>query len=267
MNFKKKKTVYLNTWHGTGPKKGGNAVKHRKDYDFSRVDIFCCDGEYTHKIFSKWWNVQEDSIFWCGRPREDELVAYTDNDRTQIRYNLKIPSNKKMILYMPTGRESGSKVLNYSVWQEALEKNYVLFVRAHHLSLDDVLKKGEGSFLIDATSYPNINELYCAADILISDYSSAFFDFGLLNKPMYCYAYDYEQYRDEYGLFMDLEKEFPNGIKRTEQEVIDAIIKMDYEAECNKISSYVKQYVAHPESATKCCLDALYRKMELERKR
>lgn len=260
LNFKKKGTIYLNTWHGTGPKKGGNAVKGRKDYDFSRVDIFCCDGKYTHDVFIKYWNAKEESMIWCGRPREDELFTFTQDDRKRIRRALKIPENKKMILYMPTWREYGNRDLEYLKWQENLEKDYIFCVRAHHFSNADVFHDGNHEFFRDVTLYPNVNELYFAADILISDYSSAFFDYGLLGKPMYCYAYDYEQYRDNYGLFMDLEHEFPNGVMRKETEVIAAIKGMDYTTECRKSSAYCATYVKHSENATQRCLDEIYKK-------
>ena len=61
-------------------------------------------------------------------------------------------------------------------------------------------------FVIDASNYANVNELYWISDILISDYSSAFFDFGLLGKPMFCYAYDYDEYNNSNGLLMNLKE-------------------------------------------------------------
>ena len=124
----------MNTWHGTGPKKGGNAVAGRKDYDFSRVDIFCCDGQYTHDIFIKWFNATDKSMLWCGRPREDELMAFTDNDRKRVRGLLGLSENMKANLYMPTWRENQLQNLNYDMWESMLEKNYCLLVRAHHFT-------------------------------------------------------------------------------------------------------------------------------------
>ena len=112
--------------------------------------------------------------------------------------------------------------------------------------------------VIDCTDYPNVNDLYAAADILISDYSSAFFDYGLLGKPMFCYADDYDRYRDEYGLFMDMEHEFPNGVFRSEEKLVSFIKEMDYEEESKKSNAYCASYVSHKVNATKCCLDALY---------
>lgn len=267
LHFKKRETVYLNTWHGTGPKKGGNAVKGRSDYDFSNVDIFCCDGVYTHDVFQKWWNAKEESMLWCGRPREDELFMFTEADKLRIRKALQIPQEKKIILYMPTWREYGSQEINLWAWKEMLEEKYVLCMRAHHFSRKDALVEDKNLFVYDVTAYSNVNELYCIADILISDYSSAFFDFGLLGKPIYCYAYDYERYRDTYGLFMDLEHEFPNGIMRTEQQLLDAIVNMDYEEECKKSSTYINGYVKHPVNATQCCINEIYKKLKLENKK
>lgn len=263
LNFKKHNTVYLNTWHGTGPKKGGNAVKGRKDYDFSRVDIFCCDGDYTKGVFTKWFNAKEENMIKCGRPREDELLDFTENDRISIRKKLNIPEGKKICLYMPTWREYGNKNLNVKLWESELSEEYVVLVRSHHFSQNSKFTQKDGSFWMDVTDYPNVNELYYIADVLISDYSSAFFDYGLLGKPMVCFAYDYEQYKQSTGLFIDLEKEFPNGIKRTEEEVIRSLKSIDYNSECEKAKQYCLKYVNRPLNATQRCLDSIAEKCNL----
>lgn len=257
LHFKKKKTIYINTWHGTGPKKGGNAVARRKDYDFSYVDIFCCDGDYSKRIFKKYWNAKEENMLMCGRPREDELFELTDKDEVEIRKELGIPDGKKVILYMPTWREYENRELKWNLWSEKLQEDYVMLVRAHHFCKSEIFAGLKGEFWFDVSTYPNVNKLYWIADVLISDYSSAFFDYGLLGKPMYCYAYDYDQYMNSTGLFMDLKKEFPNGVKSTDEEVIDAIINMDYEIESEKCRKYCNSYVSHPINATKCCLNKL----------
>ena len=257
LNFKKKKTVYLNTWHGTGPKKGGNAVAGRKDYDFSRVDIFCCDGQYTHDVFIKWFNATDKSMLWCGRPREDELIDFTDDDRKCIRKKLGIPEHMKAILYMPTWREGQIQALDCNLWERTLKENYCCLVRAHHFTKDNLIAKGDTSFWKDVSDYSDVNELYLAADILISDYSSAFFDYGLLSKPMICFAPDYDSYKSDYGLFIDLEKEFPNGVLRKEEDVLNLIQNMDYSNESRRCGEYCSRYVTHNENATRKCLNRI----------
>lgn len=264
LNFKRRNTIYLNTWHGTGPKKGGNAVKGRKDYDFSRVDIFCCDGDYTKNVFIKWFNAKEENMIECGRPREDELLEFTEKDKVRIQKELRIPEGKKVCLYMPTWREYGNRNLTVKLWENELSEKYVMLVRTHHFAQNDVFAQVNGDFWIDVSSYPNVNELYYVADVLISDYSSAFFDYGLLKKPMVCFAYDYEQYKQSTGLFIDLEKEFPNSIMRSEKEVLNFLKEMDYTQECKKAGAFCQRYVSRPHNATKICLDALYQKWEQE---
>lgn len=260
LHFKKKSQVYLNTWHGTGPKKGGNAVKGRKDYDFSYVDIVCVDGKYARDEMVKWFNALDEHLIYCGRPREDELFTFDDSTTKRVRNELNIPDGKKILLYMPTWREYGNLELDTAKWEKELSDKYVMLVRTHHF-----VKKGisvsDKQFWFDVSSYPDVNELYWVADVLVSDYSSAFFDFGLLGKPMVCFGYDYEKYEAGNGFFMDLKNEFPSGIKRTESEVITFINSMDYESESNRCKAYVDGYVRHPGNATQMCLDKIYEKL------
>ena len=260
LHFKKKSQIYLNTWHGTGPKKGGNAVKGRKDYDFSYVDIVCVDGKYARDEMVNWFNARDEHLLYSGRPREDELFTFTHDDTKRVRSALKIPDDKKVLLYMPTWREYGNLELNTELWEKELSAEYVMLVRAHHFAKKGISVSGD-RFWIDVSSYPDVNELYWVADILISDYSSAFFDYGLLGKPMVCFGYDYEKYEAGNGFLMDLKNEFPSGIKRTEVDVIEFIRSMDYQVESNRCKAYVDGYVKHPGSATQMCIDKIYEKL------
>ena len=260
LHFKKKSQVYLNTWHGTGPKKGGNAVKGRKDYDFSYVDIVCVDGKYARDEMVNWFNAKDEHLLYSGRPREDELFTFTYDDTKRVRSALKIPDDKKILLYMPTWREYGNLELNTEVWEKELSAEYVMLVRAHHFAKKGISVSGD-RFWIDVSSYPDVNDLYWISDVLISDYSSAFFDYGLLGKPMVCFGYDYEKYEAGNGFLMDLKNEFPSGIKRTESEVIEFIKSMNYQDESNRCKAYVDGYVSHPGNATKMCIERICEKL------
>ena len=161
---------------------------------------------------------------------------------------------------MPTWREYGNLELDTELWEKELSAEYVMLVRAHHFAKKGISVSGD-RFWIDVSSYPDVNDLYWVADSLISDYSSAFFDFGLLGKPMVCFGYDYEKYEAGNGFLMDLKNEFPSGIKRTESEVIRFIKTMDYETESNRCKVYVDGYVKHPGNATQMCIDKIYEKL------
>lgn len=258
LHFKKRQTIYLNTWHGTAPKKGGNAYKGRKDYDFSYVDILCVDGEYEKNVMTQMYNGLEKNMLWCGRPREDELFTFSKSDSIRIKELISIPENKKVILYMPTWRETVNHGLEWDLWENCLSDQYVVLVRAHHFSKVNIFKELSNRFWIDVSNYPNVNDLYWIADILISDYSSAIFDFGLLGRPIISFAKDHDQYMKDYGLFMsDWEERFPNGVMRTDEEVIDHINNMDYCAESMLCKTFVDSIVSHPGSATVACIDRL----------
>ena len=256
LKFKKTETIYLNTWHGTGPKKGGNAVSGRNDYDFSSVDILCVDGKYMHDVMLKYFGAREENLLYSGRPREDELFQFQKSDTARIRKKIGVPKGKKIILYMPTWREYESQKMNFQFWHSMLKDEYVVLLRSHHFSCK-AKTTNKDNFFMDVTEYDDVNELYWVADVLISDYSSAFFDYGLLGKPMFCYAYDYDRYVREYGLFMNLEAEFPRGIKRTEKELLTAIKELNYESYAQECSEYCNSYVRHNGRATEECLQRL----------
>ena len=257
LRFKKKGTIYLNTWHGTGPKKSGNAIKTRNDYDFSNVDILCCDGEYYKEIYLKYYNASKSSFLMCGRPREDELFTFTEDDKAKFRKRLGIPNGKRIILLMPTWREYEYSFPDFLLWKRELGEKYVILFRAHHFEKATQSKNINRDFVINVTDYDNVNELYFVSDILISDYSSAFFDFGLLGKPMLCYANDYQRYCESTGLFMDLEKEFPNGVIKNEEILLSTIKSINDEEAGKDTVNFIKKYVSREGNATICCLDRL----------
>lgn len=265
LRFKKEPTVYINTWHGTGPKKGGNSRKGRHDYDFSNVDILCCDGEFLKNVMVHSFNALPVTLLYGGKPREDELFQYSRSDAYKIRTRLGISNEKRIILYMPTFREGklSEPTPNWNYWHERLGDSYVILVRTHHFDKTHVYS-GKGDFIIDATDYKDVNDLYWISDALISDYSSAFFDYGLLGRPMFCYAEDYDQYIMNPGLYFDLEKEFPNGIARTDGELMDKISLMiqDYEIESKKSAEFCSKYVKHDNDVSSKCINAVYEKWQ-----
>ena len=129
LNFKRKDTVYLNTWHGTPLKLVGNAVSGRKDFNFSSIDIFCYAGEFEKEIYIRDFKVNEFSLLLSGLPRNDELYQVSRAKKDHYRKLLNIPAEKKVILYAPTWRDSIDKGKSYSIsppinitdWQNELE--------------------------------------------------------------------------------------------------------------------------------------------------
>ena len=115
-------------------------------------------------------------------------------------------------------------------------------------------------FCLDYTSYPVINDLFKVADILISDYSACIADYSILERPVICFAYDYDDYKSTRGLYIDFAKDMPNGILDTEDKVTNHILKMDYEKECEKTRDMVKNRFTYLGGhATEMCVEKMFK--------
>ena len=265
LTFKKNKQVYLNTWHGIALKTIGNDCPGRNDYNFNTLNYLCVSGQYDEKVFTSAFNADDKSYLRCGMPRNDQLWNATAEERSQFRKKLGIPDNKKVILYAPTWRESedGGKSyaikppINFDLWKEKLADEYVLLFRAHHITTK-VLDVQFDEFIRDASNYPDINELLIAADMLITDYSAIAFDYSVLCKPIFCFAYDYETYLAGRGTYFNIDDKYPNKACRNENELIERIIKIDYEAECENTRRFRDQFVEYHNNATAECVEKLF---------
>ena len=266
LRFKRKRNIYLNTWHGIPIKTIGNEAAGRKDYDFSYIDYFCISGKFEEDVYRRSFCVQEKQLLKVGMPRNDELYHATAEDKLRIREKLGIPNGKKVILYAPTWRDSkdGGKTyaikppMNIDYWKDKLEKDYVLLFRAHPYTTK-LLNLVFDDFVRDMTSYPSINELMIASDILISDYSATIFDYAILERPIIVFAYDLEEYGRERGFELDVKSEMPSGIAENEEEVIKQILTMDYEKESAQTRIFKGKFQEYGGDATAKCVKALFK--------
>ena len=266
LHFKKKRTVYLNTFHGITIKTAGNDAAGRKgDYDFSTTNYVCISGEYERQVYIRAFNLNPESIIETGLPRNDPLYQNSKEERTQLTMKMGIPLDKKVILYAPTWRDSldGGKTyaikppIDFEKWERELGSEYVLLMRAHPYT-NTLLGITFNDFILDFTNYPVINDLLKVSDILISDYSATIFDFSVLERPIICFGYDYEEYSKSRGFTLDLEKEFPGGVLHTEDQVINRIKTMDYEEACSRIREFKRKYIAYGGNATKKCVELMF---------
>lgn len=266
LHYKKKGCQYLNTWHGCSINHCGNAVPGRKDFDFKAVDFMCYESEYHKKILMRDFLVREDALIPTGLPRNDALYHTTKDEIEFLKKKLGLPLDKKMILYAPTWRDSTDNGQTYAIkppinidyWEQELKDDYVVMLRTHSYT-NKLLGIEFNDFIRDFTLYPAINDLFKVADILISDYSSCIADFSILERPIICFAYDYEDYRVTRGLYLDLEKVMPSGVKRSEQEVVTQIKTMNYDDECRKTREMIKNQITNiGGQATEICVKKMF---------
>lgn len=233
LNFKGKKTFYFNTWHGTPIKKMGDDIdtnnKSFKSRAKAAVDIMTVQSDFEATVFSKAFNIPEKKFLKCGLPRNDLLNNCSNEQKLQIREKLNIPVDKKVILYAPTFREYDRDALkncifdppiNLSLWEEMLSTTHYVLFRAHY-EVAKSMDISNNEFVKDVSEYPCINELILAADILVSDYSSIFFDFAITGKPMFHFTYDYDKYSEKRGMYFDI-REYVDGADN-EEELIDIL--------------------------------------------
>lgn len=266
LHFKKKKTIFLNTWHGF-PIKGTGINSKRKAINYSYINYFCVAGDFDKKYYSNCFSIPESHFLMSGFPRMDELYNCTDEEKKIIRNMLCIPEGKKVILYAPTWRDSQNKGKDYCVnipadfekWERVLSDEYILLMRLHPYT-NRQLKIKYNYFIRDYSNYENINDLLKISDILISDYSGTIFEYSALKRPIICFGFDIESYIMERGLSIDVEKELPGGVIKTEDEVLSRIKNLNYDRESMLSEALLNKYIPNGGNATKICVETLLSK-------
>lgn len=235
--------VFLQTWHGTPLKKlvfdiediSSATPKYKQQvYKQSRVwDYLIAPNAFSSETFRRCF-MFDKTMLETGYPRNDILHA-PDRDKIaeQIKERLRIPKDKKVILYAPTWRDDEFYAkgqykfelrLDLDMMRRELGKEYVVLLRTHYFIADSIDVSDLDGFAYNVSKYDDISELYLISDILITDYSSVFFDYANLKRPMLFFTYDLEKYRDVLrGFYFDIEREVPGPLVFTSEEVVDAI--------------------------------------------
>lgn len=265
LRFKKEECIYLNTWHGTPFKTIGNTAIGRNDFDFSYINYMCVSGTYDKEIFTKAFNITPKQMLCTGLPRNDELYRITKIDVINMRRKLNIPEDKKVILYAPTWRDSndGGKTyalnppVNLKRWKQELGDDFIVLMRTHPYT-NKLFGIEFDEFVRDCSSYPKINELMIVADYLISDYSSTIFDYSILERPIFCYGYDYDEYKRDRAFALDPQEALVNGVIKTEEELLIKIKTCNYQKECLNTRKFKHKYFEYGSEATVACINSLF---------
>ena len=275
IELKRKGTIKIETWHGTPFKKicedqnSGTLGNYQYHGPVDTRTIRCAQSEYDRSIFVRVFHASEDSFLMSDLPRNDGLLKYLPEGLSEIRRKLHIPEEKKVLLYMPTFREylidDRGKIfltppMDLAKWEQELGNEYVLLIRAHY-AVSAAMNIQENEFVRDVTRYPSINDLYAVADILISDYSSAYIDYSILDRPMLCFAYDEKEYLEKRGLYIDLHKELPCPIDNDETQIIHRIKTMDYAKESEATRLFHMKYAPYAGNASKVVIDTLIERL------
>ena len=170
------------------------------DNDVSKYTYMISPSSFTTEVFQSAFRINKERLIETGYPRNDILSNYSDEDVLKIKEQLKIPKDKKVILYAPTWRDNSYNLkgytfkleVNFKKWQERLKDEYIVLFKPH--------------------------------------YSSVFFDYAILRRPIYFYMYDLDNYRDELrGFYLDIYHDLPGEVVEDEDVLLDKIALKQYD--------------------------------------
>lgn len=258
MLHKRKGQVYLQTWHGTALKQLGTDVKPRKrgwlqrvlspnvfQFDVNNTDIMISGSKFMTNIFRNSFHFN-GPIYETGTPRNDIFFEKHPEYKDRICKRYGIDNDSQIILYAPTFRSDG-KFTYYNIdakalmttWEKKTNKKCVFMVRLHpnlqYKSNDFISTFPKGT--INASEYPDMQELLYSADLLITDYSSSMFDFMYSYKPVLLYIPDKESY--DRGFYFNIE-DLPFIISYNNNEIANNLALFDSQNYSIQIQSFLR---------------------------
>lgn len=263
--------VIIQTWHGSLGFKRLDKVKNeawvaKADELGNETDFIVSNSEFENMVYrtSYWENTE---ILEYGHARNDMLLNKTKYNKMnkKVREYYNIDKNTKILLYAPTFRDDFSADtynLDYAKLLDALKEkfggNWVIMVRFHFKLRNVDFSDDLTDNIINATDYYDMQELLCAADIGITDYSSWLCDFVLTEKPGFIYCNDMDKYVDERGFYYPL-SETPFPVSKTNDELEKNILNFDIKKYEKQRQSFLKKRGCYEKgNASKRIVDKIY---------
>lgn len=250
-------TFYLQTWHGTPYKRlhwDRNNDKYCTPHFYIKQkgwDALLSPNSYSTERFKSAFRYDGDVITY-GYPAND--IFYNEEEysskRNSIREKLGINDDELVYLYAPTWRDGThigncmfkfDLLINPKKFLDNAPENSVLLIRSHHMSNSSEALKDLNGKAVDVSNWDDATELMCAADILITDYSSIVFDWYCSKKPVIYYVPDLEDYENKVrGVYFNIRETNCGVICQSEEELYDNLDIKDapfYEDFYNKFCS------------------------------
>lgn len=237
------KAICINLWHGIPLKKigydiTGNYKKYnkfqKKLYDLLRDkdSYYNVNSEYEQYYYESAFLTPPENINILGSPRLDVLLndipnadLFMEKDCNAVKNYKK--QGKKIFIYMPTFRDTGKDIsswLKSENLKQFLQKNNIILVCKLHFADKNSLnfELTENFYKMDNDS--DVYQILKYTDCLISDYSSVYFDYLLLDKPILYYVPDLEEYQKKCRGFYESYEELTAGRKSiNEEELLSAM--------------------------------------------
>ncbi|WP_305787649.1 bifunctional glycosyltransferase/CDP-glycerol:glycerophosphate glycerophosphotransferase [Symbioplanes lichenis] len=239
---KREGTTHVMTHHGTPLKMMGmDQADHpaaAKDQNFEaqmrradRWDFSVTANAHTTIAWERAYPCRHETLE-VGYPRNDRLVTASEEEVAALRAKLGIRPHERAILYAPTHREwlpAGRQVLDVEALADRLGPDTVLLVRSHYfyVAADHQAQQSRGR-IVDVSAYPIVEDLYLAADVMMTDYSSAMFDYAVLDRPLVVFAPDWQVYQELRGVYFDLMELPPGTVATSFDQLADVFLTGEY---------------------------------------
>jgi CDP-glycerol glycerophosphotransferase len=241
---KKDGATYLQTWHGTPLKRihwdvlwapEGRLDRLQRDVD--QWDLLISPNAASTPRLRGAFHY-EGEVLEVGYPRNDVLVGQQAQEvRRRVRAELGLAEGTTAVLYAPTWRDDdvfgsdGGAValpLDPAAFAGRFGADHTLLLRLHYMMTGRLGDLGEHDAVRDVSWHPEVADLYLAADMLVTDYSSVMFDYAVTGKPQLFFTYDLEDYGDRVrGFYFDFAPVAPGPLVRTQDELFGAIADLD----------------------------------------
>ena len=261
----RKGTKIYQLWHACGA---------FKKFGMSTAELIFGDDRKTLEKYPNYGNlsyvtVSSPEVIWAYeeamnlKDTKTQVVA-TGVSRTDVFYDQHFieqskaavysvcpaAENKKIILYAPTFRGRVAKAespdcLDIPAMKRALGDEYVLLIKHHpFVKQPPVVPEDCADFAMDVTKSLEIDQLLCASDVCISDYSSLIFEYSLFERPMIFFAYDLDDYFDWRGFYYNYDELTPGPVVKETEEIIDYIRHLDTRFDQAQVHAFKEKFMS-----------------------
>ena len=245
---------YLQTWHGIPLKRMGRDVastklpQQKRDRGIGAWDELVVPSPYFEDVFVSAFAYRKGLVRY-GTPRNDPLV---DGSLTtaEARRLLDLPAAVRIVLYAPTFRDRSARgrtgfELPFDLVEllAALPDDTYVLLRPHYLNRVEIPRAGRFR-VVDVSRVDDVNLLYLAADVLVTDYSSVMFDYAHLGRPIVLHTPDLDEYLSARGTYLDLCAVAPGPMTTTTEQLCDAVVSAlrDPQAGAERRARFVEDY-------------------------
>ena len=214
-----KSQMVVNLWHGTPLKRIGNLEEGKEQIDYNFFTKVVASSPMYQPIMADIFGCSEEDVDVLGNPRNDEMFKVNQILDTAI-----LRGARRLIVWLPTYREYKDDMLVPLLSRSDLEdlnkflkmKNWRMIIKLHPLqeaSLNE-MKYSHIDIYNEKQLRDNDMSVYTIlrnADALITDYSSVFFDYLMLDRPIAFVTEDFDEYKKKRGFIFDKPEDFMPG--------------------------------------------------------